>query len=161
MKIKFLLLFLFIISYVNSQDKKTIYNPTDDAQKKIDSCIVEAKKEKKFILLQIGGNWCIWCIRFHKLTQDNYDIRNSLMNNFIVYHLNYSKENKNEAILAKLGFPQRFGFPVFVILNENGVRIHTQQSDFLEDNNSGYDLKKVEKFLFNWSPKALDPNTYN
>lgn len=160
MKIKFLVLCIFFVSMIFSQDKK-IYNPDDHAQQKIDSCISEAKKEKKFILLQIGGNWCIWCIRFNTLTQNNDAIKNILTENYIVYHLNYSKENKNESILAKLGYPQRFGFPVFVILNEKGERIHTQQSDFLEDNNSGYDVKKVEKFLNDWSPKALDPNFNN
>lgn len=160
MKIKFLVLCIFFVSMTFSQDKK-IYNPDDHAQQKIDSCISEAKKEKKFILLQIGGNWCIWCIRFNTLTQNNEAIKNILTENYIVYHLNYSKENKNVSILAKLGYPQRFGFPVFVILNEKGERIHTQQSDFLEDNNSGYDVKKVEKFLKDWSPKALDPNFNN
>ncbi|CVK16304.1 Thioredoxin-like [Apibacter mensalis] len=159
MKIKLLALVIFIVSIVYSQDKK-LYNPNDNAHQKIDSCISKAKKENKFILLQIGGNWCIWCIRFENLTQKSDVIKNILMNNFIVYHLNYSKENKNESILASLGFPQRFGFPVFVILNENGERIHTQQSDFLEENNSGYDIKKVENFLNNWSPKALDPKLY-
>jgi thioredoxin-related protein len=159
MKIKLLALVAFIVSIVYSQDKK-LYNPNDDAQQKIDSCISKAKKENKFILLQIGGNWCVWCIRFESLTQKNEAIKKILMDNFIVYHLNYSKENKNESILANLGFPQRFGFPVFVILNKNGERIHTQQSDFLEENNSGYDIKKVENFLNNWSPMALDPKIY-
>lgn len=159
MKIKLLALVAFIVSIVYSQDKK-LYNPNDDAQQKIDSCINKAKKENKFILLQIGGNWCVWCIRFESLTQKNEAIKKILMDNFIVYHLNYSKENKNESILANLGFPQRFGFPVFVILNKNGERIHTQQSDFLEENNSGYDIKKVENFLNNWSPMALDPKIY-
>jgi thioredoxin-related protein len=159
MKIKLLALVTFIVSIVYSQDKK-LYNPNDDAQQKIDSCISKAKKENKFILLQIGGNWCVWCIRFESLTQKNEAIKKILMDNFIVYHLNYSKENKNESILANLGFPQRFGFPVFVILNKNGERIHTQQSDFLEENNSGYDIKKVENFLNNWSPMALDPKIY-
>jgi thioredoxin-related protein len=159
MKIKLLALVTFIVSIVYSQDKK-LYNPNDDAQQKIDSCISKAKKENKFILLQIGGNWCVWCIRFESLTQKNEAIKKILMDNFIVYHLNYSKENKNESILANLGFPQRFGFPVFVILNKNGERIHTQQSDFLEENNSGYNIKKVENFLNNWSPMALDPKIY-
>lgn len=159
MKIKLLALVTFIVSIVYSQDKK-LYNPNDDAQQKIDSCISKAKKENKFILLQIGGNWCVWCIRFESLTQKNEAIKKILMDNFIVYHLNYSKENKNESILANLDFPQRFGFPVFVILNKNGERIHTQQSDFLEENNSGYDIKKVENFLNNWSPMALDPKIY-
>ena len=62
---------------------------------------------------------------------------------------------KNSKTLAKLGFPQRFGFPVFIILNEKGERIHTQSSEYLEDGKSSYDKKKVMGFLQMWSPDAL------
>lgn len=85
---------------------------------------------------------------------------NSLLNdNFVVVHLNYSKENKNEAILKRLEFPQRFGFPVFVILDQNGKKIHTQNSAYLESGN-GHDTEKVSNFLKAWIPKALDPKNY-
>jgi thioredoxin-related protein len=154
-----LFLLLFISSFLFSQNKE-IYNPEDDAQQKIDSSLIIAKQEHKFVLLQVGGNWCIWCLRFNKLTLETPELKKALEDNFIVYHLNYSKENKNENILAKLGFPQRFGFPVFIILNEKGERIHTQQSDLLEDGQTGYDTKKVQNFLNQWSPQALNPKTY-
>ncbi|MDR1877870.1 MAG: thioredoxin family protein [Flavobacteriaceae bacterium] len=153
-----LLVFIFS-TLVFSQDRK-LYNPEDNAQQKIDSSLVVAKQEHKFVLLQIGGNWCIWCLRFNKLTEETPELKKSLDDNFIVYHLNYSKENKNEPVLAQLGFPQRFGFPVFVILNENGERVHTQQTDFLEDGKTGYDIKRVQNFLEQWSPTALAPETY-
>ena len=40
--------------------------------------------------------------------------------NYVVYHLNYSKENYNAKLLTKYNFPQRFGFPVFLILDGEG-----------------------------------------
>ena len=58
--------------------------------------------------------------------------------------------------LPSLEFPQRFGFPVFVILDENGKRIHTQNSAFLKKGD-GYDKEKVLRFFKNWSPQALNP----
>ena len=73
--------------------------------------------------------------------------------------LNYSKENKNEDVLASLEFPQRFGFPVIVILNGEGRRLHTQNSAYLEKEKS-YDEKKMVEFLRQWSPAALDPKSY-
>jgi hypothetical protein len=79
--------------------------------------------------------------------------------NYVVYHLNYSKENKNEKLLARYGYPQRFGFPVFLILNEKGELIHTQNSVYLEEG-KGYDPKTIAGFLSDWSPKALDPKQY-
>jgi len=58
--------------------------------------------------------------------------------------------------LAQLEYPQRFGYPVFIILNAKGDRIHTQNSGYLEQD-KGYDPKKVVDFLKQWSPAALDP----
>jgi hypothetical protein len=83
-----------------------------------------------------------------------------IKNNFVWYHLNYSRENKNEVIFKKYGYAQRFGFPVFIILNENGERIHTQNSSYLEDGKSSYDKEKVMDFLKNWTPDALDSRNY-
>ena len=40
-------------------------------------------------------------------------------------------------ILAKYGYPQRFGFPVFIVLDGNGNRIHTQNSAYLEPRIAG------------------------
>ena len=34
----------------------------------------------------------------------------------VIEHINSSKENKNDSLMQQLEFPQRFGFPVFVIL---------------------------------------------
>jgi len=79
--------------------------------------------------------------------------------NYVRVMVNYSKENKNLDVLEKLGFPQRFGFPVLVILNDKGERIHTQNSAFLEED-GGYSIKKVAGFLKNWSPDALNPSHY-
>ncbi len=45
-------------------------------------------------------------------------------------------------------------FPVLVILNSNGQRIHTQDSGLLESGD-GYDTKKVIGFLKNWTQGAL------
>ena len=82
-----------------------------------------------------------------------------LQANYVFGLLNYSKENKNLDILAELEYPQRFGFPVLVILDGKGRRIHTQNSAYLEKEKS-YDEKKMVEFLRNWAPAALDPNSY-
>jgi hypothetical protein len=63
-------------------------------------------------------------------------------------------------MLSKLGFPQRFGFPVFVVINGDGVRLHTQNSSYLEDGGKSYDNKKVIEFLKQWSFDSIDPKNY-
>jgi len=151
----------FIIPAANAQtlDLQHIYNPDANAKKDISTAIVTAAKEKKHVLIQIGGNWCIWCRRFYKFVEEDTELKTTMDKNYVVYHLNYSKENKNLPVLKELGYPQRFGFPVFVILDEKGNRIHTQNSGLLESADS-YDKKKVLDMLKQWSPAALQPSNY-
>jgi hypothetical protein len=50
----------------------------------------------------------------------------------------------------------RFGFPVFVVLDEKGKVIHIQDSSFLEEG-QGYNREKVLRFFKNWTPNAVKP----
>lgn len=144
---------------VYSQDKFNLYHPEADAKKEISDAVNKAKTENKNVFVVIGGNWCGWCKLFNDLTTNDLEIKNFLKDYFVEVHVNYSKENKNEEVLAQLGFPQRFGFPVFVILDENGKRIHTQNSGYLEEG-EGHSKKKVLEFLQQWTVAALNPVNY-
>jgi len=139
--------------------EKKLYDPSDDAKEEIAVAVIKAANDGKHVLLQIGGNWCGWCIAFDKKVKSNDTLRIALEKNFVVYHVNYSIENKNEDVLKSLGYPQRFGFPVFVVLDSEGNRLHTQFSGYLEEGR-GHSTRKVLEFFNNWSPAALDPKLY-
>lgn len=157
----FLAVFLGLagVVYANAQDKPQLYNVQADAAADIAAAVKKAKAENKHVFLQIGGNWCVWCLRFNKQVTENDTLRNAMESNYVVVHVNYSKENKNEKVLAGLGYPQRFGFPVFVVLDGDGNRLHTQNSSYLEEGN-GHSAKKILGFLKDWSPKAISPVSY-
>jgi thiol:disulfide interchange protein len=140
-------------------DLEHIYNPAADAAAGLAAAQKKAAAENKHVLIQVGGNWCIWCKRFYKFTAEDTTLNRLLNKNFVVYHLNYSKENKNLPILQKLGYPQRFGFPVLVVLDARGNRLHTQDSGLLEAAD-GYDKAKVASLLTKWGPDALNPAYY-
>jgi thioredoxin-related protein len=160
-KIFFSIVFIVIAATVYSQDltKFHLYSPEENAKNGIADAVKEAKKENKNVLIQIGGNWCIWCARFNDFVSSDNTLDSTMKANYVVYHLNYSKENHNAELLAKYQFPQRFGFPVFLILNSKGELIHTQNSGYLEEGKS-YNKEKVDGFFNDWSPKALDPKSY-
>lgn len=155
----FLCFIIFSFATVNAQEKFNLYNPEADAKTEIASAVIKAKQENKHVFIQIGGNWCGWCKLFHKLTTADEELKSYISENYEVVHVNYSKENKNPEVLASLGYPQRFGFPVFVILDGDGQRIHTQNSGYLEEG-EGHSKKKVMEFLQQWSPSALNPENY-
>jgi thioredoxin-related protein len=147
------------ISHAQTEGDK-LYHPDADAAKDIAAAVKKAKAEHKYVLLQGGGNWCSWCIEFARLCKADPQLDSAMNAGYIWYHLNYSKENKNEAVFAKYGYPQRFGFPVFIILNEKGERLNTQNSEYLEDGKKSYNHDKVLEFLKKWSPAAFDPKLY-
>jgi hypothetical protein len=150
---------MFSILFLAAQEKK-LYDPVADPEKDIAAAIQKAKQENKFVLIQGGGNWCSWCIEFARFAKADPQIDSVINAGFIWYHLNYSKENENKKAFAQLGYPQRFGYPVFIILNGMGERLHTQNSEYLEDGKKSYNKLKVQAFLEMWSPRALDPKMY-
>ena len=159
------LLFILIIigfawsGYTQDLAKFNLYKPAEDAKEEIKVAVKEAEKTGKHVMIQIGGNWCIWCARFNEFVTKDASLDSLINSNYVVYHLNYSKENKNSDLLAKYEFPQRFGFPVFLVLDDKGKLIHTQSSWYLESGKS-YDKEKVTAFFTDWSKKAFDPAQY-
>ncbi|AQX51484.1 thioredoxin family protein [Elizabethkingia anophelis] len=131
------------------------YHPEENAEAKIAELTAQAKKENKNIMIQAGGNWCIWCLRFNNYVQTTPELKKLVDDNYIYYHLNYSPDNKNEKIFAKYGNPgDKYGYPVFIVLDKDGKQIHTQDSSVLEEG-KGYSLDKVKKFFEDWKPKAM------
>ncbi len=150
---------LFLSLQSRANDSTQLYRPYANVEKDVASALVKAKRENKHVLLQIGGNWCNWCYKFNSMVQRDSLLKNIAQNSFVVYHLNYSRENKNLAYLKKLGYPQRFGFPVLVVLDAAGNRLHTQDAALLLNGN-GYDLAKVKSFFISWAPSAFNELNY-
>ncbi len=159
-KILLLIAILFSLT-VFSQDmtKFRLYNPAEDAGEAIEKAVKKAKTDNKHVFVQIGGNWCVWCARFEAFVKDSKILDSLVKTDYVVYHLNYSKENTNSKILAKYGFPQRFGYPVFLVLDGEGRLIHTQNSAYLESGKS-YDYQEVVEFFTQWNRRSLDPSQY-
>ena len=150
---------IFISVSLSAQEKVQIYDPLADARQDLLLTIQQAKQVNKHVLVQVGGNWCPWCVRLHGFFQSEPTIDSILTADYILVKVNYSKENKNPEVMAQLGYPQRFGFPVLIVLDGQGNRLHTQDTGYLELD-KGYDAEKVKKFLLGWNRNSIDPVTY-
>lgn len=155
------MLFMCLLIGLNvcANDSTKLYNPYADVSRDLKLALERAKKEKKHVLLQIGGNWCVSCYRYNATVQTDSLLKRLLYDNYVVYYLNYSNENKNLEYMKRLGYPQRFGFPVMVVLDADGKQLHTQDSALLGKGN-GYDTNKIKSFLRNWAPGAFDAAFY-
>lgn len=126
------------------------YDAKANAEKDIENLVAKAKKENKNIMIQAGGNWCIWCLRFNQFVQTTPELKEIVDKNYIYYHLNYSPDNKNEKIFARyIKIKEQQFYPFFIILDKDGKKIHVQQSEILEKD-KGYSKEKVKEFLEQW-----------
>jgi thiol:disulfide interchange protein len=154
--LSFIILFSFIFGF--SQGKDTVkaapifgyYNPKADPEAELKKTIDEATKNKKRILLDVGGEWCIWCHRLDDFFVSNPDVTEYLKKNFVLLKVNFSKENDNEVFLKK--FPKVAGYPHIFVLDTDGKFLHSQDTGKLEKD-KGHDREKVLEFLKQWSVK--------
>jgi thioredoxin-related protein len=158
-----LLLLLSSGPFLKAQEVPKPYNENADARVEIKKAIELAGKENKHVLVQFGGNWCPWCLRFHAFV-NNVPVVDSLLKADYVYVLaNVPREKgkRDFVLFREYEYPNRFGYPVFVVLDGNGKKLHIQDSGFLESCvGKGYDTTKVATFLRTWNVKAVDPKSY-
>ena len=137
---------------------KKVYDEAIDPMTQIDNAIAKADKNGNFVICQVGGNWCRWCLMFADFISKDSEITELIDKNFEYIHVNYNprmpKDETAIKMLKRLGNPERFGFPVLVVLDSKGNVIHTQDSSFLEEGN-GYNKDKVMRFFSNWTPEAV------
>ena len=157
------LIALFISLSVQAQTAlKKVYNEEINPLEQIDQAVLKAKASGKFVVCQVGGNWCIWCLRFADFITNDTTISKVINENFEYIHVNYNprksggeeKQKQAAALMKRLDNCGRFGYPVFVVLDETGKVIHIQDSGLLEKEQS-YDQEKVLQFFKNWTPKAV------
>ena len=128
----------------------TNFYPGRNASTDLQNTIAEAQRTNKNIILDVGGEWCIWCHRIDAFIEGHQDISDFLHNNFVEMKVNYSTENKNEEFLSK--YPQIPGYPHFFVLNKDGNLLHSQDTGKLEGGKD-YNPEKFMAFLKEWTPK--------
>ena len=152
---KKLYLIIAMLTCIGAQAQVKVYDESIDAMEQIQQAVEEARASGRYVMCQVGGNWCPWCVLFAKFAQTDSVIAPLMEENYVYIHVNYSKGNKNLEAMKFLGNPGRFGYPVFVVLNEKGEPIHIQESESLEEG-KGYSSMRVEKFLRLWNRKAVE-----
>ncbi|MBP5561308.1 MAG: thioredoxin family protein [Muribaculaceae bacterium] len=166
MKLKplFLLIVAATISLAASAQNglKKVYDDTLNPLEQIDKALEQARHDDKFVVCQLGGNWCPWCLRLAHFISSDETLNKLVDDNFVYIHVSYNphdeatpeKAGQNALMLQRLGNPSRFGYPVLIVLDGEGHVLHIQDSGYLEEG-KGYDMDKVTRFFRNWSPAAV------
>ena len=143
----------FIFSQSKKDSDKTIvkiakFDPSRDAAKDIKDAIKEATKTHRRIILDVGGEWCIWCHRLDTLFIKNPDLYKYLNKHFVYVKVNMSPENRNKELLSK--YPPIPGYPHWFVLGSDGKVLKSESSGEFEEG-KGHSPKKVMAFLKEWS----------
>src|SRR3954468_689727 len=127
------------------------YDPARNADQDIRDGVAEAKRTGKRVLLEVGGQWCIWCHIMDEYFEKHPDLLAFREKNFIMVKINFSDENKNERVLSR--YPDVAGYPHIFVLDHDGKLLHSQDTGKLEEGR-GYNLEKFMAFLKEWAPPA-------
>jgi thiol:disulfide interchange protein len=132
------------------KDFPAIYDTKRDSFKDLKAAVAEAQKSGKNIILEVGGNWCIWCHIMHKFFASHPELRQYRDENYVAVPVNWSEETPNEKFLSQ--YPKRAGYPHLFVLDASGKLLHSQNTAELEEGR-GYSLTKMAQFLQKWAPK--------
>lgn len=128
-----------------------VYDPTRDAAKDIQQALAEAGRTHRRVLMEIGGNWCSWCRYFEDFYASHPDLRELRDKNYVLVRVNFSEENKNEAVIGKYG--KVTGYPHIFVLDSEGRLLHSENTSELEQGR-GYSESAMRAFLEKWAPKS-------
>ena len=130
-----------------------IYDPKVPAEKLVDDAVAQAKREDKRVLLLFGANWCPWCRRLHAALTKGPAVQKLLREKFVLVFIDANTrndKNRNAAVIEKYGNPLRYGLPVFVVLDRNGTRLTTRETESLDSDTDAKVADHVIRFLNEW-----------
>lgn len=139
----------------NASDPRTsalvnIYDPVRNPADDLQQAVVLAQKENKNIMLELGGDWCIWCRYMDEFYASHADVLQYRADHYVLVKVNVSGENSNDNFLSQ--YPAAAGYPHIYILDRDGGFLHSQNTADLEDGAASYVPEVFMAFLQKWAP---------
>jgi thiol:disulfide interchange protein len=130
-------------------EEREKFDPLRNAAEDLKAAIAKAQKENKRIILDVGGEWCVWCVWMDKFFINNAELAKLRDENFVWLKINMSEENENKEFLSK--YPAIEGYPHLFVLEKDGAFLHSQGTAELEEGKT-YNIQRFTDFLKKWSP---------
>jgi thioredoxin-related protein len=124
--------------------KVASYDATRDPAKDLQGAMALATKTNKKVLLEVGGDWCVYCNIMDQTFVRHPELQKLRDSNFVTVKVNYSKENPNEVFLSH--YPKIEDYPHFFVLDSKGTLLRSQPTHKFEHGKS-YKVAKIEEFL--------------
>lgn len=129
----------------------TKFDPQRNSLDDLSTAKEEAKRTKKNILIEVGGEWCEWCHIMDDFYAKNPKLLDLRDKYYVLVKADVSEEHPNSKFLSL--FPQIDGVPHIFILDASGKLIHSEDTSELEEGQS-YNTERFRKFLEKYAPKG-------
>jgi len=128
--------------------KRHIYSETADPKADIAAALVEARRDRKRVIVDFGGDWCGDCqvldIYFHQAPNDEL-----LAKHFVLVHVWVGHIDTNLDIPEKYGVAIHKGVPALAVLAPDGSVVFAQQMGEFEKMRH-MEASSVTEFLNKW-----------
>ncbi|HEX5181988.1 MAG TPA: thioredoxin family protein [Allosphingosinicella sp.] len=130
------------------------FDPTADPAFDLARARAVAERTHRNLLLDVGGNWCVWCLVLDRALRDDPALKRQLAADYVTVHVNVSPDNPNMGFMAR--FPAATGYPFLIVLSPDGTKILRAQDGLAFQKGrtprEGYDHGSIAGFLARWRP---------
>lgn len=131
--------------YQRLDDGDLPYDENADARAAVNSGRGKALRDRRFLMVTFGANWCQDCRTLHSHLKSR-EVTDYTGKVFHFVNVNIGKFNKNADIATDLGVKLTRGIPVAIFFNPEGQIIGTTNEGQLEPTRR-YSSKQILKFM--------------
>jgi thiol:disulfide interchange protein len=144
------LLLSMTCTVANARAQELKFDPARVAARDVELAVDKARAEGKHVLVDVGGEWCVWCHILDRFFAGDAEARTLRDRDYVLVKVNWSPANHNDALLSR--WPKIDGYPHLFVLDASGRLVRSQSTGPLELGR-GYDRDKVIAFLRRYAPR--------
>lgn len=132
-----------------------LFEPSSDPFDTVHAALEQAQQQKKNVLIELGGDWCVWCHRLEEYICSHAELLELRQARYITVKVYVGGEANEAADFLEL-LPPFESVPHLLVYNRRGQLLCSQATDPLEEGDS-YNYERVKTFLETWADARLSP----
>ena len=127
------------------------YDAARDPRADLAAAIQRAQAGGKHVLVEVGGDWCGWCMILDNYIAMHRDLRDALASSFVIVKVNVARPGDNAAFLS--AYPHIEAYPALLVLDGSGRFVEATDLSTLQGDD-GYSFEHMMAYAHRWAPRA-------